>query len=128
MKKSDLKTGDLIATKSGKYVRVYLGTEGGDIVGGETWFPLRDYSDEILFEHIGAFHEYEYDSCFMSVWRPKANIHFKESKPECFSHNLIWEFKQKTESEKQLDLVLEKLAELQKEAEQLQETIKKEKK
>lgn len=34
----------------------------------------------------------------------------------------------KSESEKQLDAVREKLAELQKEAEQLQETIKKEKK
>lgn len=41
---------------------------------------------------------------------------------------LIWRREDKSESEKQLDLVLEKLAELQKEAEQLQETIKKEKK
>lgn len=37
-------------------------------------------------------------------------------------------FESKTESEKQLDAVMTKLAELQKEAEQLQETIKKEKK
>lgn len=128
MKKEDLKSGDLIVTKSGKCVRVYLGTEGGDIIGGETWFPLKDYSDEILFEHIGDFHDYQHDSCFMSVWRPKANIYFKESKPAEFSHTLVWEFKQKSESEKQLDSVMEKLAELQKEAEQLQETIKKEKK
>lgn len=128
MKKSDLKTGDLIVTRSGKYARVYLGTEGGDIIGGEIWFPLKNYSDEILFEHIGAFHDYQHDSCFMSVWRPKANIHFKESKPDGFSHNLVWEFKHKSESEKQLDTVMAKLAELQKEAEQLQETIKMEKK
>lgn len=128
MKKSDLKTGDLIVTKSGKCVRVYLDTEGGDIVGGETWFPLRDYTDEILFEHIGANHDYQQDVCFTAVWRPKANIHFKESKPADFSHNLVWEFKQKSESQKQLDNVMAKLVELQKEAEQLQETIKKEKK
>lgn len=37
-------------------------------------------------------------------------------------------FQDKSESEKQLDNMMEKLAELQKEAEQLQETIKKEKK
>lgn len=128
MKKSDLKSGDLIVTKSGKCVRVYLGTEGGDIVAGETWFPLGDTSDEILFEHIDVFFHYQYDMCFMSVWRPKANIYFKESKPAEFSHTLVWEFKQKTESQKQLDAVMEKLAELQKEAEQLEETIKKEKK
>lgn len=42
---------------------------------------------------------------------------------------LLWERKpEKSESQKQLDNVMAKLAELQKEAEQLQETIKKEKK
>lgn len=127
MKKEDLKTGDLIVTKNGKYVRVYLGTEGGDIVSGETWFPLEDYSNERLFEHLGKIPAYQEDSCFVAVWRPTCNMSFKETKPNSYTHNLVWEFEEKSESQKQLDTVMEKLAELQKEAEQLQETIKKEK-
>ncbi len=131
MKKSDLKTGDVITTKSGKYVRVYLDTQGGDIVCGETWFPLKDYSDELLFEHVGAIHDYQKDSCFVAVWRPTCNMNFKESKPNISTHKLIWEFLEpvrKTESQIQLEQVMSKLSELQNEAQRLQEILAKESK
>lgn len=123
MKKSDLRTGDLIVTTdNGGAVRVYLGTANGDIVAGCTWFPLKEYSDEHLF---GWSAPSAYGSSFLEVWRPKSNKDFCDAQPNKYSHELIWKKEQRTPEQKQLQEVMKKISELQDEAEKLQKLVQK---
>ena len=47
MKKSDLKTGMWIVQRNGERARVLLGTKDGDIVSGETWYPLGCVNEDL---------------------------------------------------------------------------------
>lgn len=120
MNKSKLVTGDLCVVRGRLHetdatIRILLGTENGDIAFGDTWFPLKDYSDFKLFEDDTGW------TYITEVWRPKSNMTFRENKPSHITHTLIW--KRKTEVEKQLDTVLANIAELQEQADKLKQLI-----
>ena len=67
--KKDLKTGMIIVTRKGETGMVLLGTQGGDIVSGNTWFPL-DSVNEDLTKGIGS----EYD--IIEVYQPRSNFSY----------------------------------------------------
>lgn len=126
--KADLRTGDLILINDDKshgydsYVRVFLNTENGDVAAGCTWFPLKYYSDDYLFnwkEKNGC------DVGFVEVWRPKHNQSFKDNIPSKVTHTLIWKKEEKSAEQIQLDNVMQQIANLQGEADKLKELISK---
>lgn len=116
MKKSDLKTGDLIVFGSKTHdefddlvVRVYKDTENGDIVSGtSTWFPLRDRTDDQLFGGDTG-NEYVW---FEEVYRPKTNMAFASMKPGTATHTLLWKRVHKSEAEKELEKLMVRVEEL----------------
>lgn len=135
MKKSDLKTGMKVVTRNGEVRIVLLSvvTDYSDqyaqykndtgfmvdpIKHSHTWCGLSDYSDDLLSDTTE-----ERDIVEISVPGHPYDIFYQHN-----GYRVIWKREEKSESQKQLDAVMAKLAELQKEAEQLQETIKKEKK
>lgn len=112
MKKSDLLTFSISAKEA---LRVYtvMGKTNGD-VDLDFFNVLR-----IIFDPNGDL----YSTIIRKSPHITSNDYYK------VQHQLeSLVFEGKSESQKQLDNVMNKLAELQKEAEQLQETIKKEKK
>lgn len=133
MKKSDLKTGMKVVTRDGSVYIVlrnmqtdysdnyYKGTK--DLfVNSETnsysWTSFEHFDENLCYNQ-----SQEYDIMEVSVPGHPYDIFYQHN-----GYRVIWKRENKTASEKQLDNVMAKLAELQKEAEQLQETIKKEKK
>ena len=111
--KDKLVTGDLIKIFRSKdeddeYTRVFLNTENGDIVSGDTWFPLKDYSDDTLFNWTKPN---TFGSTFTEVWRPKSNIAFKSNKPSEQTHALVWQ-RVKTEEEINIELIESEIADL----------------
>lgn len=127
MKKSDLKTGMLIKNRRGESFFVFIDAytkytenkrfavraDGGD------WLDLEAFNEDL--EHIYAGPEWD-------VLQISTVGHPRDLYENFDTKLIIWKREDKSESQKQLDNVMEKLVELQKEAEQLQETIKKEKK
>ncbi|AXF53029.1 MAG: hypothetical protein [Caudoviricetes sp.] len=118
MDKSKLVTGDLIVFNGkmhkdaeSRIVRVYRDTERGDIVSGDTWFPLKDRKDENLFGDVQNHFEFVW---FEEVWRPKSNMAFKYQKPSHDTHDLIWKRVHKTAAEKELEQLMVRVAELEK--------------
>lgn len=126
MKKEDLKTGMLIKIRRGESYFVFTNavTKYTDDkpfavrTDGCCWFDLESYSEDLKHTYAGD----EWDIVQVSTVGHPRDLY------ESFdSRTVIWTREEKSESQKQLDSVMAKLAELQKEAEQLQETIKKEK-
>ena len=137
MKKSDLKTGMKVVTRDGSvYIvlmnaktdytdqyKTYNNMEGILVNPKEksySWTSLNSYDDDL--NKVVEDQEI-WDIVEISVPGHPYDVFYPNS-----GYRVIWTREDKTESEKQLDAVMQKLAELQKEAEQLQETIKKEKK
>jgi hypothetical protein len=132
MNKSELRTGDLILTTIkndvapfGKFVKVYIDHHNryDDLVSGCTWFPLKSRNDEHLFEWDKVNH---FGDQFVEVWRPKANIGFKENIPSVHTHDLIWKKEIKpvnTANQIQLEAVQLKAFELNEEITRLQQLI-----
>ncbi|GCD11704.1 hypothetical protein [Clostridium tagluense] len=52
MKKSDLKTGMWLELRDGTFGMVLLGTNNGDILSGQAWFPLASFNENLT--HIEA--------------------------------------------------------------------------
>jgi len=50
--KSDLKTGMVVKLRSGDIARVLLSTNNGDIVAGDTWFPLCSLCDDLTHRNF----------------------------------------------------------------------------
>ena len=120
MKKSDLKTGMRVVHgkhPSGPITGIVICDMGlvvfDGVNGGYNY--LDNYTTQLLGSNSVWDITEVYDVDLNEVLNPN-----KKKK-------LIWKREEKSESQKQLDNVIAKLAELQKEAEQLQETIKKEK-
>ena len=121
MKKEDLKTGMRVKYENGALGIVLADIDCIALKGGG-------------FCHVSSFNDnFGYDYAdpnggwyLVAIWEGYTCnaqvLNFQET------GKLLWKKEVKSESQKQLDNVMEKLAELQKEAEQLQETIKKEKK
>lgn len=102
--KKDLKTGhiiELVTFNKVQFAMVLMGTANGDIVAGETWFPLSSYADEDLFGNNG-------DVKINRVYCPKTNADhayaitrpLKDQIPHC---SIVWERKEKTEQQKQIE-------------------------
>ena len=82
--KNDLKTGMWVITKNNEEAIVFKDTEQGDIISGETWFPLDEYSDKELFGVHGEiieilqpttnrdFYNFNRGNCYI-VWS-RANL------------------------------------------------------
>lgn len=133
MKKSDLKTGMKVVTRDGS---VYIVLKGIQTDYADQYYKgvtdlfvnpkLQSYSwtsFEHFDENLCDNQSPEYDIMEVSLPGHPYDIFYQHN-----GYRVIWTREEKSESQKQLDTVMEKLAELQKEAEQLQETIKKEKK
>jgi len=111
---AELVTGDLIKLNGEKgeddrYVRVFLNTNNGNIVSGDTWLPLDNYSDNELFNWNKPN---TFGSSFVEVWRPKSNMSFKENTPGEHTHTLIWRKHVKTEEEIKIGLIESRINEL----------------
>lgn len=121
--KEQLVTGDLIKVKTKyngeQYGRVYLRTENGDIVSGDTWFPLGSYSDYNLFE--GGVELMQ----ILEVWRPVSNSHFRLTTPNESTHKLLWlrSDKVKVEARAELKELEQQLKELRTRARELNAII-----
>lgn len=102
--KKDLKTGyiiELVTFNRVQFAMVLLGTANGDIVAGETWFPLSSYTDEDLFGNNG-------DVKINKVYCPKTNADHayaitKSLKGQISYCSLVWEREEKTEQQKQIE-------------------------
>ena len=101
---------------------MFLGTANGDIVAGGTWFPLKDYSDDTLFNWSPPSTRGE---TFLEVWRPKGNRDFRETEPNEYTHTLVWKKEVLTPEQRQLQEVMTKITELQEQAAKLQGLINK---
>jgi hypothetical protein len=118
--KADLKTGMIVEFKSGEKAIVLLGTDNGDIVCGDTWFPLSDYSDDVLFGSDRTV-------SISKVFRPTANKYFSLLEFKKDSHwtnyTKVWEYKVKTQAEIELEKLQQQIAELTAQANKLQQTL-----
>lgn len=92
MTKEKLKTGMILELMDGRIVMVLLGTENGDIVSGDTWLPLNNYSNDKMFGN-------EIDTISVKkVYQPISNSDFLYGKIlDIRNANLIWERKPKKE-------------------------------
>lgn len=92
MTKEELKTGIILELMDGRIAMVLLGTQNGDIVSGDAWFPLGDYSnDEMFGKEIKSV-------SVKKVYQPKSNFDYLSEKSlNVSSANLIWERKSKKE-------------------------------
>lgn len=115
--KSNLKTGMRILTESGTEYMVFLdaahsyGLGGKDCVvsivkGDTTWNPLHYIDDSEIIEVKQAAHPFD----FLWDWE---------------GYETIWKREEKTPEQIQLDKVMDQIAELQKQAQELQELINK---
>lgn len=110
--KSQLHTGMILEFANGERARVLLGTKNVDIVSGDTWFPLDDYSDECLF-----INETEPHIKVIKVIQPKYNSVYNTLTPN--DYTIVWERKELSpeqlelqELEKQQREIADKIAEL----------------
>ena len=84
MKKSDLKTGMILEFADGERAMVYLGTETGDVVSGDTWYPLNDGVNEDLKATESIY------SDVVKVLQPVGNSGYKDDLHST-KHKVIWE-------------------------------------
>lgn len=133
MKKSELKTGMKVVTRDGCVYIILKGVQSDysdKNYKGESDFLVNPREFTHSWNSLNSFDENlcdnqtkEFDIIEVSVPGHPYDIFYEHN-----GYRVIWQREDKSESQKQLDTIMEKLAELQKEAEQLQETIKKEKK
>lgn len=120
--KADLRTGDILKILYGSkevHAKVYLNTENGDIVSGDTWFTLKDYSDEALFHSKrGCVHK------IVEVHRPKIFNFFNHNEPHQSGHTLIWKRVEKSRAQIELETLQAQITALQEQAKRLESTIK----
>lgn len=64
--KRDLKTGMIVETRDGYKAMVLLGTNNGDIISGEVWFPLECYNEDLTSNVLKT-------RDIMKVYQPKTN-------------------------------------------------------
>jgi hypothetical protein len=120
--KSDLKTGMILELNSGDIVMVLLNTNNGDIVSGDNWFPLKDYTDDTLFNPNNT-NSYS----VKSVYQPRSNKYhsLKLFNPEHkHDYEVVWERKTETPQQKELRLLEDKQRELAKQQSDLAEQMK----
>lgn len=93
MKKSDLKTGMLVETRSGKVGLVMLGTSKGDCIVGsgnggdipdsqQTWFPLKFLNEDLTYPGL-------LDSDIVKVYEFPTNSEGASFKKD--RRSLVWE-------------------------------------
>jgi hypothetical protein len=86
MKKSDLKTGMWVETKEGKKAMVLLGTLNGDIISGQTWFPLSSLDEDLTFKK-------DPEASIVKIYSSSWNMGYmnKEEPYDMGNRTLIWE-------------------------------------
>ena len=91
MTMADLKTGMILEFINGKLAMVLLGTENGDIVSGQTWFPLSNMSGKNLFcdEYLGYG--------IKRVYQPICNRDYLDGGISKHGCDMIWERKETKE-------------------------------
>lgn len=124
--KKDLKTGYIVVCdacymEKPEICMVLLGTANGDIVTGDTWFPLDSCSDLQLFGEI----EDGNDIYFTKVLRPKSNMDYNLSKfnADDKSYELVWERKVESEQQKKIRELEETINKAQAQIEELKKEI-----
>lgn len=122
--KKDLKTGYIVVVSGKgneeKKCMVLLGTANGDIVSGETWFPLDSYSDCYLFGE-----DYDEFMKVIKVYRPRNNCDYRletNYNLSNSSYELVWERKEETEQQKQIRELKETIDKARKQIEELEKT------
>ncbi len=124
--KKDLKTGYIVVCQAyymdkPETCMVLLDTANGDIVNGDTWFPLNSYSDDQLFGHVEKGNEIH----ITKVFCPKSNMDYNLSKFNANdkSYELIWERKQESEQQKKIRELEETINKAQAQIEELKKEI-----
>lgn len=86
MTKDKLKTGMILEFMDGRIVMVLLGTQNGDIVSGDTWFPLKYYTNSEMFENKAN------SASVKRVYQPGSNADFLYGKSlNIRDAEIIWE-------------------------------------
>lgn len=128
--KADLRSGDILINAEGDIMQVFMGTEkyeGGVASGEQDWFPLRSYSDQVLFgsKQGAAQAARQIDA----VYRPKSPMAFYIGRFDQgeigVDYNLIFGRVKKTKEELDLEEVESTIAELQEKAKALRAAIAK---
>lgn len=103
--KADLKTGMIIEFMSGEIAQVLLNTKNGDIVTGDTWFPLISYTDEDLFELTD-----HYQVRIKAVYLPKNNKAFSLSEAKRdnlsqYEYKVVWKREEKSAEQIEIESI-----------------------
>jgi hypothetical protein len=119
--KDDLKTGMILVFKNNETAMVLLDTANGDIVSGENWFPLKDFSDEELFTEGTSMRS----GGVAAVYQPVCNVDFNLAKFDHKSKNYkqIWKREEKSQSQIELEKLQQQITELQKQADKIKATM-----
>lgn len=121
--KADLKTGMIIEFMSGYIAQVLLNTTNGDIVVGDTWFPLLSYTDEDLFGSSDMDHVR-----IKAVYLPKNNKGFslKEAELDNLSHYkyaVVWKREEKSAEQLEIESIQAEIDKLSQRLSELKEKI-----
>lgn len=117
LSKEDLKTGMIVVIKGGEVGTVLLGTANGDIVAGDTWFPLDSHTRRTITHVYQPLANCNYISAYVS--KPMTLHHLRDTK--CYS--LVWSCEDVEQAIRDKENALERLMatkeELEKELEEL---------
>lgn len=92
MTKEKLKTGMILEFMGGEIAMVLLDTKNGDIVSGDTWFPLKDYTNSEMFENKAN------STSVKRVCQPESNADFLYEKSlNIRDREIVWERNSKKE-------------------------------
>lgn len=110
--KADLKTGMIIEFINGELGQVLLGTLNGDIVTGETWFPLATRNNTELFELKDP-------ESVKTVYSPKNNkfLCLKQAKINNLSHyeyTVVWKREEKSAEQIEIEKIQAEMEQLNK--------------
>lgn len=114
MKKGDLKTGMRVVTADG-WFGICLNLEGKNVIVSEKDYLFIDtMTDDMTYKDASGCNVVEVYGL------PKSYLHMINPNVK---GDLLWKRDQKTEEQKQLDILLEQITDLQKQAEKLQSIV-----
>lgn len=123
--KNDLKTGMWCKLRNGNKIMILLNTVSGDVFSGDTWGILSNYNDDLTCKKSVR------NNCdIIKVYSPIPNIGYLNNDfinmIDYARDNLtlIWERKEKTESELRLEQAIKQLEEAQNNVEEAKKLVK----
>lgn len=96
--KKDLKTGDVVVLEYGFIMRVYVGTDVGDVIAGkDDYMPLSDYPEDMVYEN---------QLTIVKVYRPDSMYHLESkflSPDKVTELTLVYDRNEQSEQDKEVE-------------------------